>query len=468
MHYFKSEEPLAYNSALPFMLMLFEAILIYFIVEAIPIFSISILYSGDFHLLASVMVLGWIFSSLLFSVYQPENLRNYTRILYRSFQNTLVYAIILLIIIGIRLETYIDLKLLILYFTISSLPLVIFRLLLLKMYRLYRRMPMNSRPSIIIGTNKNGLELLNYFCQNQHLLRDCHGIFSDEVPTAPFAVSKYRGHLGQVKDYCLQHNIKEIYFTLPNHQEYLEDLKDFAESNFIYLGIIPNIRLVYDSKLGTQYFDDGRIAVISYRDTPLRRMINRHVKRAFDIIFSSIALLVLLPTVFPLIAIAIKIESKGPILFKQIRPGLYNRPFWCYKFRTMCVNQEECKQASKDDLRITKVGAFLRKTSLDELPQFFNVLKGDMSVVGPRPNMVNQLEYYSKFIKDYPVRHTITPGITGFAQVSGYRGETKEIYLMQKRVEYDLQYMHNWSLILDMKIILKTILNIVRGDENAY
>jgi putative colanic acid biosynthesis UDP-glucose lipid carrier transferase len=173
-------------------------------------------------------------------------------------------------------------------------------------------------------------------------------------------------------------------------------------------------------------------------------------------------------TVFPAIAVAIRVSSKGPIFFKQLRPGKKNKLFWCYKFRTMTVNNDTEKQATKDDNRITKVGAFLRKTSLDELPQFFNVLKGDMSVVGPRPNLVSHLQKYPTHIKEYALRHWVTPGITGFAQVSGYRGETRELIQMQKRVDYDLQYIENWSLTFDLEIIGLTILNLVRGEKEAY
>jgi putative colanic acid biosynthesis UDP-glucose lipid carrier transferase len=370
--------------------------------------------------------------------------------------------------IGVNLSALDDFKLLLLYLLATAFSVFLFRTLALTLYRHYRKLPYNSRPSVIVGSNTNGVQLFHYFTENKHLKRDFRGIFANEAPADQQAAQHYKGNLGQLKSYCIDNSIKEIYYTLPEDHQFLDELKDFAESNFIYLGIIPNIKLVYDTRLGTQYFDDGRIAVISYRDTPLRRMINRHMKRAFDIFFASLALLLLIPTVLPLVALAIRLDSKGPIFFRQIRPGLHNRPFWCYKFRTMCVNGEQCRQATKNDSRITRVGSFLRKTSIDELPQFFNVLKGDMSVVGPRPNMVNQLEYYSKHIKDYPVRHTINPGITGYAQISGYRGETKEMHLMQKRIEYDLQYMYNWTLVLDLKIIWRTVLNIIKGEENAY
>jgi putative colanic acid biosynthesis UDP-glucose lipid carrier transferase len=294
------------------------------------------------------------------------------------------------------------------------------------------------------------------------------GFFDHEQPLVRELQSWYLGGLAEVQSYCLEHGIKEIYYTKPNDKLYLNDLQDFAERHFIYLGIVPDLDSDEKRKIDAQLFDDGKIPVISFRNTPLRLIVNAQIKRLFDILFSGLVLLVLSVSLFPVIALLIKIDSSGPILFRQLRPGRNNRLFWCYKFRTMKVNDQIEVQASKNDTRITRIGAFLRKTSLDELPQFFNVLIGDMSVVGPRPNMQNQLLYYSKHIPEYPIRHTITPGITGYAQVSGFRGETKELYLMKKRVEYDLEYMQNWSLSFDIKIIWLTILNMIKGEENAY
>src|SRR5690606_32186173 len=193
----------------------------------------------------------------------------------------------------------------------------------------------------------------------------------------------------------------------------------------------------------------NHVPVINYTKAPLGGYFNRLVKRSFDVVFSLSVIVFIFPFIVPLIALLIKLESKGPVFFKQLRPGKGNQLFECYKFRTMRVNESTEKQATKNDPRITRIGSILRKTSMDELPQFFNVLKGDMSVVGPRPNMISQLEYYSKEIDKYNFRHFITPGITGYAQVNGFRGETKDIMLMKKRVEFDAWYIENWSLTLD-------------------
>ena len=193
------------------------------------------------------------------------------------------------------------------------------------------------------------------------------------------------------------------------------------------------------------------------------------MKRLFDIIFSFLVLFFILSWMYPLIGLLIKLSSKGPILFKQKRSGLDNKEFWCYKFRSMSKNVDaDNKQATKGDVRITTIGRFLRKSSLDEFPQFINVLKGDMSIVGPRPHMLKHTEQYSELIKKYMVRQLVKPGITGAAQIRGYRGETREIKEMEGRVKWDVWYIENWTFFLDINIILRTVLNFIKGDEKAY
>ncbi|MBP5315824.1 MAG: exopolysaccharide biosynthesis polyprenyl glycosylphosphotransferase, partial [Muribaculaceae bacterium] len=212
----------------------------------------------------------------------------------------------------------------------------------------------------------------------------------------------------------------------------------------------------------------GTMPVAAARPNPLSRISNRIIKRLFDVVVSSI-FLIFFPLILIPVAIAIKISSPGPIFFKQKRTGFMGEEFNCWKFRTMRVNKDaDKKQATKDDSRKTKVGTFLRKTSIDELPQFINVWLGDMSIVGPRPHMLTHTEQYARLIDQYMVRHFIKPGITGWAQVNGYRGQTEELWQMEKRVEYDVWYIENWNFFLDIKIMVKTIINAVKGEENAF
>ena len=221
-------------------------------------------------------------------------------------------------------------------------------------------------------------------------------------------------------------------------------------------------------KKGVSLVNVANIPMILFRDEPLEEPWNRTGKRLFDIIFSLLVLMLLSP-LYVLLAIAVKLSSPGPVFFKQKRTGKNGKEFYCLKFRTMKVNDDADRlQATKGDSRITKVGAVLRKTNLDEMPQFVNVLLGDMSVVGPRPHMVSQTEQYSKLIDEYMVRHLAKPGITGWAQVTGFRGETSDISQMIGRVKQDVWYIENWSFWLDVRIIFQTVFNMIKGDKAAY
>ena len=211
------------------------------------------------------------------------------------------------------------------------------------------------------------------------------------------------------------------------------------------------------------------IPVIAIRPEPLQKIYNRILKRAFDIAFSLIVVISILPVVYIVFGLLIKLTSKGPILFRQQRTGLHGKVFTCYKFRTMVLNEEDNSQTTwRKDPRITAVGAFMRRTSIDELPQFINTLIGNMSVVGPRPHMIQQTDLYNQLIDRFMIRHLIKPGITGWAQISGYRGETRTIEQMESRFKKDVWYLENWSFALDIKIIAVTIYQLIRGDENAF
>lgn len=211
------------------------------------------------------------------------------------------------------------------------------------------------------------------------------------------------------------------------------------------------------------------LPILSLRPEPLHRLENRFKKRAFDIFFSSLIIIFLLSWFIPLIALLIKITSEGPIFFKQLRSGKNNEPFLCFKFRSLKVNTEsEFKQVEKNDDRYTSIGKILRKTNLDELPQFFNVFQGYMSVVGPRPHMLTHTKEYSNILNQYMIRHFVKPGVTGWAQIHGYRGEIKVREQLIQRVEHDIEYMENWSMWLDVRIIILTIYTTLVGDKNAY
>jgi Undecaprenyl-phosphate glucose phosphotransferase len=319
----------------------------------------------------------------------------------------------------------------------------------------------------ILGYNEQAKQLAEYFNSNKTFY-ELAGIFGTSRQLSVDNDGNLIGNIKDCLDYAVENDITEIYSTiLPSENELVHELTEVAENKCV------KVRFVTTKKIDNSvyYHIDfiSRMPVISLRSEPLQKTRNSMRKRIFDITVSSLAIICVLSWLTPILAILIKLSSKGPVFFKQQRSGKDNKPFWCYKFRSMTVdNENEAMQAKKNDNRITPIGAFMRKTSIDELPQFFNVFKGDMSITGPRPHMLSHTEMYSTIINKYMVRQFLKPGITGWAQVNGYRGETADPSLMEKRVEHDIWYMENWSLMLDVKILFMTVINIFKGETNAY
>jgi putative colanic acid biosynthesis UDP-glucose lipid carrier transferase len=275
--------------------------------------------------------------------------------------------------------------------------------------------------------------------------------------------------LGKTEDmvqYVREHHIKMIFISQPiSAQPRIRKLIDELQDTTASVYFLPD---VYIFDLMQARFDNvGGMPVIAIRESPFMGL-NSTVKRASDIVLSSIILLLLTPLLL-VIALAVKLSSPGPVIFRQRRYGLYGEEIIVYKFRSMTVmeNGATVTQASRNDQRLTRIGGFLRRSSLDELPQFINVLQGRMSIVGPRPHAVAHNEQYRKLIKGYMLRHKVKPGITGWAQVNGLRGETATLDKMEARIQYDLDYLRNWSLWLDLWIVLKTI-KVVLARENAF
>lgn len=259
----------------------------------------------------------------------------------------------------------------------------------------------------------------------------------------------------------------EVYCCVShNERETLSTIMDYCDNHVIQFFYVP--RIYGNLSMHLTPVMHGDYALFTNFTNNINRIDNRVVKRTFDIIFSSIICLLILPLI-PIIWIIIRIQSPGPLFFAQKRTGVNGEEFMCYKFRSMHVNKDADKlQATKDDPRKFPFGEFMRKTNIDELPQFFNVLKGDMSVVGPRPHMLLHTDKYSELIQGYMVRHFSKPGITGWAQVTGYRGETKELWQMEERIRRDIWYNENWSIALDIEIIFRTIWSVIHPDKNAY
>jgi putative colanic acid biosynthesis UDP-glucose lipid carrier transferase len=412
-----------------------------------------------------VFSLIWIASGFLNKIYRLDSI-SIVQIISVNLINAFLTHIILMVLVFFSFNVFaIHLRTLIWLYALSILLITGTRIAY-KLVRKYLEFSgFETRDVVIVGITGSGKALHDFFVKNPSNGYRFRGFFSaEDVPGYKHLTI---GGLDNIKDYCHKHNIDEIYFALPlTHQHLCRELARFADDQLIHFRIAPDFSNIVANKGNT--FMLNEIPVLTTRRQPLGLLTNSYLKRTFDIVFSLLVICTVFPIVFPLIALAIRLDSEGPIFFKQLRPGKRNKLFECYKFRTMKVNNNTELQASKNDSRITRVGAFLRKTNLDELPQFFNVLFGNMSVVGPRPNLVCHLEEYSKKIQDYEMRHFITPGITGYAQVHGLRGETREPGLMEKRVEYDMSYLENWSLVLDLKIIWLTIWNMVKGDKKAY
>ncbi|RCH55911.1 undecaprenyl-phosphate glucose phosphotransferase [Mucilaginibacter hurinus] len=341
------------------------------------------------------------------------------------------------------------------------------KLIFLSIRRSDRSLLVDSRSAIIIGGGRIGNDLKNFFKNNPSRGYNVIGFFDDN----PDVVQNKDLYLGSTSDcirYVIANKVDEIFCTLPSAEaEKIERLMLDADKNLIRFKFVPDY---YDYGIKpTSIQSFGHIPVISIRPEPLENILNRFIKRVFDIIFSLFIILFVFSWLFPILAIIIKLQSKGPVFFVQARSGRDNKTFNCYKFRSMKINDDsDKKQATRDDDRVTRIGKFMRKTSLDELPQFFNVLIGNMSVVGPRPHMLSHTEQYSLLIDKFMVRHFLKPGITGWAQVKGLRGETKTTDDMMARVEADVWYLENWSFLLDMKIIVLTLWNSVKGDKKAF
>lgn len=279
--------------------------------------------------------------------------------------------------------------------------------------------------------------------------------FSGATPLSPYI------------DFAKKNQINEFYLPVPTiNLTEINTIAAEAEKHCIKINFIANETT--ESPGYRVHYISGMPVLKKYHE-PLTRLRNQTVKRTFDVAVSGFIMLFILSWLVPLVGLLIKLESKGPVFFRQERSGRNNNSFVCLKFRSMKVNgQSDVMQATKNDMRVTKLGAFLRKTSIDELPQFINVFKGHMSIVGPRPHMLRHTEEYNEQVNHYMVRLYLKPGVTGWAQANGYRGEIKEIDLMKKRVEHDIWYMENWSLPLDIKILWLTLIAVLKGNENAY
>ncbi|MDC8005066.1 exopolysaccharide biosynthesis polyprenyl glycosylphosphotransferase [Aureisphaera galaxeae] len=402
--------------------------------------------------------LAWIIAALRTHFYEIYRFTHVSNLLSLIGKQTVYFLLIVFTFFGIYNKEPMN-PWMVLYYAISvmgcisAVKLAIF--FLLKKYR--RLWGGNIRRVVIIGLNQKTDQLRTFFENRTEYGYQLRKTF--DISVTP---------LEECFEYISENNIDEIYSSVAElDNDSLVKLIDYADNNLKILKFLPDNKEIYTKRLDFTYY--GVLPILSLRKIPIDEPFNKFVKRSFDIVLSLIIIVGILSWLTPVLAIIIKLESKGPVFFKQKRNGLDYKEFYCYKFRSMRPNPEaHLHQIRKGDPRVTRVGRIIRKTSIDELPQFINVLKGEMSVVGPRPHMVSHTHMYAERIDKFMVRHFIKPGITGLAQVSGYRGEVEDDNHIINRVKYDIFYLENWSLFLDIKIVVQTIYNALRGEEKAY
>jgi Undecaprenyl-phosphate glucose phosphotransferase len=436
---------------------LFAFIDIIIINSTVFLFQINITNIYIFIVYSSLLWLILSYKNHYYNVQRTTRIIQITTLLIRQF---ILYALILYAFIGFFKQPNISRLALGNYLLVVFVVLAAFKFLSYFLLNKYRaNLGGNLRMVVVIGNNDKARQLINIFKSRL----DFGYKFKKQ-----FSIENEDTSLDDCFSYIIKNNIDKIYFSVSElSNEQINTLVDFADNNLRELKFIPDNKDIFSKKLKYEYYD--YIPILSFRAISLQEPFNKFVKRVFDIVFASAIIVFLLSWLTPILAIIIKLESKGPVFFKQSRNGFNYKEFYCYKFRSMTPNKDaHLHQATKGDLRVTKVGRFIRKTSIDELPQFFNVLFGDMSVVGPRPHMVSHTNMYARRVDKFMVRHFVKPGITGLAQVSGFRGEIETDNDIISRVKYDIFYIENWSLLLDLKIILQTFLSAVKGDEKAY
>lgn len=335
--------------------------------------------------------------------------------------------------------------------------------------RRFRTYGISNRRVLFVGAGHNLRYLYNELSENPTTGFRVMGYFDESTENQFTDILPRLGGLADIEPYLKKQHVDIIFCNLTSrHNKEILELMNYCENHLIRFYSVPNVRNYVHHVMQVEMV--GNMPVLSIREEPLNKPVNKVVKRAFDIVFSLLFLCTIFPIIFIICTIGIKLSSKGPVFFKQKRTGIRGEEFICYKFRSMHLNdQADELQATKNDPRKFPFGDFIRRTNIDETPQFINVLRGDMSVVGPRPHMLKHTEEYSQLVDKYMVRHWAKPGITGWAQVTGARGETEHLWQMQERIEKDVWYIENYSLMLDLQIIILTIRTILKhDDEHAY
>ena len=410
---------------------------------------------------------AWVAASWATSIYQDAYIYSFEKFSRRTMTAYVYLLALEMIYLFFNKDAQISRLFLISILSSFAISLLINRFLHLAMQQFFQSKDHIVRKVMIIGYNDRAKKLASYL-EQEPIKTEIVGFCEEEENVTELSLYPIVGGISDAIEASKLHEVTEIFSTIaPEQQSGIYKLINDADQACIRFRIVPDFNHFIRKPVHLEYLKD--IPVLSLRKEPLDDVGNRIKKRLYDLVISSLVTIFILSWLVPIVSLLIWLDSRGPIFFIQQRSGKNGKTFNCIKFRSMKVNRESNeKQATKDDTRITKLGSFLRKSNLDEMPQFFNVLMSDMSIVGPRPHMLKHTDDYSKLLNRYMVRHFLKPGITGWAQIHGFRGEIKHMQDINNRVEYDLWYLENWNIWLDTRIILMTAFNMAKGEKNAY
>lgn len=416
----------------------------------------------DLNMALSINV-AWLFIAFVLNFYTIERKERFITKYHKFLRHYLIFVLGYFTILAFKKVDFDPQDQLNILFALLF-ALSVFRWIFYKLRKLYRIEGGNYVSVVVIGKDAN-LERIKKVFKEADYGYSYLGCFHNDGHNND---KDFLGSVGDCYNYIISNDVDEIYCMVSQLSESeLNQLINLADNNLIKLNLVPDNKGITTSAMNVELF--GTLPIVNLRNLPLEKNYAKYGKRGFDIVFSLFAIIFILSWLVPLIFLINKLESDGPIFFKQPRNGINKRLFWCYKFRSMKVNLEANDQmCTKGDSRITRIGSILRKTSIDELPQFINVLLGEMSVVGPRPHMEKHTGEYEKDVDKYLVRHFVKPGITGLAQVKGFRGEILEKADIINRTKFDIFYLENWSPIMDIRIIYATIFNCLKGEDKAY
>lgn len=419
----------------------------------------------------SMLYLVNVFYFVVIFLYKPFAQDQFVRvdqILGRVLKSGLLFFFLLATFIMVDGSKVLDLSYLLLEYVISMVAVFYGRYGVREMLKRLRSNERNTRLVVFVGAGHNLAYLYQIMMGEMSTGYRVVGYFEDKDSRHLPENIQRLGMVSDVITWLTNNHVDQIYCNLPSSRsKEIVELINYCERNFVRFYSVPNVRNYVHRHMAVVMMDD--MPVLTIRQEPLNRMHNRLLKRTFDIVVSGLFIVTCFWWICAIVAIITKITMPGPVFFKQKRNGLLGEEFYCLKFRSMKVNADADRlQATKDDPRKTKWGNIMRKTNIDELPQFLKVLMGSMSVVGPRPHMVKHTEEYSALIDKYMVRHWVKPGITGWAQVRGARGETQELWQMEDRIKKDIWYVEHWTIWLDIRIIYLTIRNVIIGDKQAY